>query len=145
MDYLIEENILSEFNEPILSYENDEINSLTYKIIGAAMNVYNNLGRGFLEAVYKDCLCIEFDKQKINYQKEKKFEITYEGIKIPHFYCTDFIIEDKLILEIKAQNLIIEENVKQTINYLAVSKCKIGLLINFGDNSLKYKRVILTK
>ena len=145
MDYLIEENILNEFNEPIVSYENDEINSITYSIIGAAMKVYNTIGRGFLEAVYKDCLCIEFDKQKINYQKEKKFEIIYDGIKIPHFYCTDFIVENKVILEIKAQNLIIEENVKQTINYLAVSKCNIGLLINFGDTSLKYKRIILTK
>lgn len=145
MDYLIEKHINNELNEPLLSCENEDINTLTYEIIGAAMNVYNNLGRGFLEAVYKDCLCIEFDKKRINYQKEKKFEIIYEGIKIPHFYCTDFIIENKVILEIKAQNLIIEENIKQTINYLAVSKCKIGLLLNFGENSLKYKRIILTK
>lgn len=145
MNFLIEENTQNELNEPLVSYENEEINSLTYSIIGAAMTVYNNLGRGFLEAVYKDCLCIEFDKRKINYQKEKKFEIIYEGIKIPHFYCADFIIENKVILEVKAQTLIIEENIKQTINYLAVSKCKIGLLINFGEGSLKYKRVILTK
>ena len=69
----------------------------------------------------------------------------YKGIKIKHHYVADFVFSDNIILEVKAQNQIIEQNFKQTINYLAVSKCRIGLLINFGESSLKYKRVILTK
>lgn len=145
VDYIIEEysgNFLMETpNKPLDS----EINALTYKIIGAAMEVYNTLGRGFLESIYKDCLSLEFSQKSISFQKEKKYEITYKGIKIPHHYYADFIIEDRVILEVKAQNLIIEENSKQLINYLAVKKCKIGLLINLGENSLKYKRFILTK
>ncbi len=68
----------------------------------------------------------------------------YKGVKIPRNYKADFVVEDKVVVEVKAQNLVIEENMKQLINYLAVSKCKVGLLINFGENSLKYKRVILT-
>ena len=144
MEYTIDEieslNVLKESDS-----NSDDLNSITYSIIGAAMEVYNTIGKGFLEAVYKDCLCIEFDKNGITYQKEKKYEITYKGIKIPRYYCADFLIEDKIIVEVKAQNMVIEENIKQTINYLAVSKCKIGLLLNFGENSLKYKRVILTK
>lgn len=90
-------------------------------------------------------MCIEFDKRNINYQKEKKYEIEYKGIKIPQYYTADFCIENKIILEIKAQNMVINENLKQTINYLAISKCEIGLFINFGESSLKHKRVILTK
>ncbi|MCW3078085.1 MAG: NADH:ubiquinone oxidoreductase [Bacteroidetes bacterium] len=145
MNYIVEENILDLVNDGDTEYALEHTNDITYEIIGAAMEVYNTLGKGFMESVYKDCLSIEFEKRNLGYQREKKFEVFYKGIKIPHFYLADFIIEDRIILEIKAQNLIIEENIKQTINYLAVSKCRIGLLINFGDSSLKYKRVILTK
>jgi GxxExxY protein len=88
---------------------------------------------------------IEFNKRKINYEREKKFEILYDGIRIPHSYKADFLVENRIILEIKAQKHIIEENTKQILNYLAVSKCKMGLLINFGEDSLRFKRFILTK
>jgi len=127
----------------VAEIELENYNDLSYKIIGACMEVYNTMGRGFLEAVYKDCLCVELEKRKIEFKKEKKFEIYYKSVKIPRAYFADFIIEDKIILEIKAQSGIIEENLKQTINYLAVSKCKIGLIVNFGESSLKYKRIIL--
>jgi GxxExxY protein len=143
MDYIIEENILSFTSEPSTDHSVD-LNDITYEIIGACMKVHNAIGKGFLEAVYMDCLSIEFNLRNINYEKEKKFDIIYEGIRIPHSYRADFVIENRIILEIKAQQNVIEENIKQTLNYLAVSKCKIGLLINFGENSLKYKRVILT-
>lgn len=143
--YITDRKCENMVHESPTDYTSDDTADLTYAIIGACMEVYNTIGRGFLEAVYKDCLAIEFEKRNLKYQKEKKFEIFYKGIKLPHSYNADFIIEEKIILEVKAQNIMIEENIKQTINYLAVSKCKIGLLINFGDSSLKYKRVILTK
>ncbi len=145
MDYIIEDLKEIMLNDPAENYSNNITDALTYNIIGAAMEVYNTIGRGFLESVYKDCLCVEFNLRKINYSKEKKFEIIYKGVKIPRSYTADFIIEESVVLEIKSQNNVIEENIKQTINYLAVSKCKIGLLINFGENSLKYKTVILSK
>lgn len=145
MDYIMEEYTDGFVNDLSLDYGSSEINSLTYNIIGASMEVHNTLGKGFSESVYRDCLCIEFEKKGIIYEKEKKFEIVYKGIKIPHYYFADFIIENKIVLEIKAHSMLLEEYTKQVINYLAASKCKIGLLINFGDNSLKYKRVILTK
>ena len=126
-------------------YGNKEINSLTHAIIGASMEVHNTIGRGFLESVYKDCLCLEFEKRKIAFQKEKQYDIYYKGIKIRHHYFADFLVEEKIIIEVKAQNHVIEENQKQLINYLAVSGCKIGLLINFGEGALKYRRFILTK
>jgi len=144
MDHFVNEDdnrLSEEFGE----YGNSEINDLTHSIIGASMEVYNTLGRGFLESVYKDCLCVEFERRNIRFQKEKRYDIHYKGVKIFHHYFADFIVDDKVIIEVKAQNYVIEENYKQIINYLAVSRCKIGLLINFGESSLKYRRFILTK
>lgn len=132
-----------EVQEPNGSY--GSINDVTYEIIGACMDVYNELGRGFLEVVYKDALEYELRKRNVQFEREKKFNIKYKDVLLPHFYLADFIIESEVVLEVKAQQGAIEENKKQGINYLAVSKCKIGLLINFGEQSLKYKRVILTK
>ena len=115
----------------------------TYKIIGICMEVHNQLGKGFSEVVYSDALEIEFIDNNIKYSKEKKFNISYKGNILPHKYRADFIINDSIVLEIKAIRCLTDSHVKQTLNYLAVSKLKIGLLINFGEHSLKYKRVIL--
>lgn len=145
MNYLIEDLSETYLNEAPSEYGENEINKLTYAIIGAAMEVHNTIGTGFLEAVYIDCLCLEFKKRKIVYQKEKKYDILYKGIKIAHHYYADFLIDNQLILEVKAQKMLLDENSKQIINYLAVSDCKFGLLINFGEASLKTKRFIFTK
>lgn len=107
------------------------------------MEVHNQLGKGFNEVVYSDALEIEFIDNNIKYSKEKKYNISYKGNILPHKYRADFIINDKIVLEIKAIQCLSSSHVKQTLNYLAVSKLKIGLLINFGEDSLKYKRVIL--
>lgn len=115
----------------------------TYKIIGICMEVHNQLGKGFNEVVYSDALEIEFIDNNIKYSKEQKFNISYKGNILPHKYRADFIINDKIVLEIKAIKCLTSSHVKQTLNYLAVSKLKIGLLINFGDDSLKYQRIIL--
>ena len=115
----------------------------TFKIIGICMEVHNQLGKGFSEVVYSDALEIEFIDNNIKYSKEQKFNISYKGNILPHKYRADFIINDTIILEIKAIQCLTSSHVKQTLNYLAVSKLKIGLLINFGEDSLKYKRVVL--
>ncbi|OBQ55844.1 GxxExxY protein [Tamlana sp. s12] len=115
----------------------------TYKIIGACMAVHRELGKGFNEIVYGDALEIELTDNNINFTREKQFNIVYKGNLLPHKYQADFIIEDKIILEIKAISSLTDSHTKQTLNYLAASKLKLGLLINFGEDSLKYKRVIL--
>lgn len=145
MDYTIEEFETVNVNDLLIEYGDPETNGLTYRIIGAAMEVYNTLGKGFSETVYQDCLCIEFEQKKIFFEKEKKFEVFYKGVRIPHYYFADFVVEGKVNLEIKANPLLLEEHTKQVLNYLAASKCKVGLIINFGENSLKYKRIILTR
>jgi len=145
MDYVIEEFEENTAADLSTDYGSPELNRVTYKIIGSAMEIYNTLGKGFSEGVYQDCLSIEFESKRITFEKEKKFEITYKGVRIPHYYFADFIVENKVVLEIKACSILLEDHTKQVLNYLAASKCKVGLLINFGESSLKYKRIILTK
>lgn len=106
------------------------------------MEVHRNLGHGFLEIVYKDAIEYEFNKNGIPYEREKKYEIDYKNIILSHYYYADFIVFNNIILEIKCAAGIIDEHIKQVLNYLAVSKCRLGLIINFGRESLEYKRLV---
>ncbi len=114
-----------------------------YTIIGCCMEVHKELGKGFTEIVYGGALEIEFRKQKIKYKREVKYQINYKNIILPHYYKADFVINDEIILEIKAIESLTKSHIKQTLNYLAASKLRLGLLVNFGEDSLNYKRVIL--
>ena len=114
-----------------------------YKIIGICMEVHTILGKGHSEIIYGDALEYEFKKNKIPYNREMKFNITYKEVILPHHYFSDFVIFDEIILEIKAIQQLSSSEIKQTLNYLAASKNKLGLLVNFGEDSLKYKRIIL--
>ena len=114
-----------------------------YQIIGICMDVHNILGGGFLEIVYKDAIEFEMRQKSIIYEREKQYDIIYKNILLPHKYFSDFTVFDKIILEVKAVDGIADEFIKRTINYLAVSKCKLGLIVNFGRDKLSYKRVVL--
>ncbi len=115
----------------------------TYRIIGKCMEVHNNLGAGFLEIVYKDALEYEFRKADIPFEREKMYEVNYKGIILPHKFYADFVVFDKIILEIKGIKAIAEEHIAQGINYLKVSGNRLALLVNFGELKLNYKRLIL--
>src|SRR5688572_26278114 len=95
MNYSIEEFGREQLNESFGEYGSGEINKLTHKIIGACMEVHNTIGRGFLESVYKDCVFMELAGQNLTFEKEKRFDIFYKGVKISHHYFADFIIENK--------------------------------------------------
>jgi GxxExxY protein len=116
----------------------------TYKIIGLAMEVHRSLGKGFLEIVYKDALELELSDNFIKFEREKPYIVKYKGRILKRKYIADFVVFGNLIMEIKAQSGIYEEDIKQTINYLACAKVPLGLIVNFGENSLTFKRVILT-
>ena len=115
----------------------------SFKIIGCCLEVYNTLGRGFLEIVYKDALEYEFIKNNIPYQREKEFPIPYKETILPHKFYADFTVYDKIILEIKHAEMISKEYIAKTLNYLTVSKYKLGLIVNFGESSLSHKRIVL--
>lgn len=115
----------------------------SYEIIGICMEIHNYLGPGFSEIVYKDALEIEFRRAKILYEREKEYEVIYKGIVLPHKFYADFVISDKIILEIKGKKEIAEIDVAQAINYLKVSENRLALLVNFGEPKLNYKRIVL--
>ena len=114
-----------------------------YSIIGICMEVHKILGKGHSEKVYGDALEYEFRKNNIPYSRESKFNIEYKEIVVPTYYFADFLVFDEIILEIKAIQELSKSEIKQTLNYLAASKNKLGILVNFGEDSLKYKRIIL--
>jgi GxxExxY protein len=114
-----------------------------FKIIGICMDVHKQLHRGLLEIVYKDALEYEFKLHDIPYIREKEYQIRYKNIVLPHKYYADFVAYENIILEIKACGGIIDEFIKQTLNYMAIAKSLLGLIINFGEESLKYKRLVL--
>jgi GxxExxY protein len=107
------------------------------------MEVHNNLGKGFLEIVYKDALEYEFRKNNIPFERKKEYVVNYKDIILPHKFYADFVVFDKIILEVKGMSGIAEEHIAQGLNYLKVSSCKLGLIVNFGELSLQYKRVVL--
>jgi GxxExxY protein len=115
----------------------------SYKIIGCCIEVYNILGKGFNEIIYKDALACEFSNRSISFEREKEFSIRYKDIVLPHKYFADFIVYEKIILEAKAIERLTPNHIKQCLNYLAASKMKLSLLVNFGEDSLKYQRVVL--
>lgn len=114
----------------------------SYKIVGICMEVYNNLGTGFLEVVYKDALEYELKNAGIKFEREKMYSVQYKEIILPHKFFADFVLFDKIILEVKAVAGIRDEFIAQAINYLKVSKNKLCLLVNFGETRLTYKRIV---
>jgi GxxExxY protein len=115
----------------------------SYQIIGICMEVHNNLGAGFSEIVYKDALELEFKNAKIEYSREKEYTVNYKGTILSHKFYADFVIFDKIILEVKGKNKIADEDIAQCINYLKVSGNNLALLVNFGEPKLNYKRIVL--
>jgi len=95
---------------------------------------------GFIEIVYKDALEYEFRKANIYYDRECEYEVNSKGIILPHKFYADFVVMDKAILEVKGAKSISDEFVARTINYLKVSELKLGLIVNFGEQKLSYKR-----
>jgi len=125
-------------------YNQDEypLQDETYELIGISMEIHRILGKGLLEIVYKDAFEYELIKRNIPYQREKECAIKYKDVILPHKFYVDFLVYDQIIVEMKSKAGIIEEHYAQVINYLGITKLEIGLIINFNEKSLKYKRVI---
>ena len=113
----------------------------TGKILNACMEVHNELGNGFLEPVYQEALEKEFILQKIPYEREKLLPIMYKGTKLDKEYFADFVCYDNIIVELKAVTTLVKAHKAQVINYLKAADKEIGLLVNFGCNSLKWERI----
>ncbi len=116
-----------------------------FLIIGAAMEVSNILGCGFLEAVYQEALAVEFRERDIPFEEQKHIQIHYKGKELQKEYIADFVCFQQIILEIKAIRRISEIEEAQILNYLKATKMPVGLIINFGDSHLEWQRFVCTK
>jgi GxxExxY protein len=117
---------------------------VTRKIIGAAMKVHSTLGNGFQEVIYQRALAIEMAKQGLSFQRELEMQIYYDGQEIGT-RRVDFLVEDKVMVELKALTTLEDVHLAQAINYLEAYKLEVGLLLNFGAKTLEYKRVVNSK
>ncbi len=117
-----------------------ERDELTYKVIGCAMKVHNTLGNGFQELIYQRCLAIELTKANVGFAREQEQTIFYEGIDVGTRRA-DFIVENRLIVELKAVINLEDVHLAQAKNYTVAYDYKLGLLINFGSQSLQYKLI----
>ena len=116
----------------------------SYKIVGAAFEVYNKLGHGFLEAVYQEALEIEFQRQGIPYEREKELKISYDDVELKQTYKADFVCYDKIIVELKAVSALEDAHRSQVYNYLHATGFKLGILLNFGKSGgLEIERIVL--
>lgn len=114
----------------------------SYEIIAACLEVYNTLGNGFLESVYKEALEYEFIERNNPYKRETTFFIPYKNKILTQKFNADFVVYDKIILEVKAVNDIVDRFFRQTLNYLSAANFKLGILANFGEDRFKYKRIV---
>ena len=116
-----------------------EDNELTGKIIGCAMKVHSTLGPGFLESVYKKALAHELRKAGLKVECEKPITVLYDGVPVGDF-SADMLVEDRVMLELKANQALAPANEVQLVNYLTATGIELGLLLNFGAAKLEFKR-----
>ncbi len=120
-------------------YDDEE----TFSIIGAAMAVHNELGEGFLEAVYQEALSLEFKERHISFEREAKLPVKFKKYTLETYYRADFLCFGSVIVELKAIKAITEKEQAQVINYLKATKLQRGIILNFANKKLEYKRVVL--
>ena len=118
------------------------LDGLTEKIIGGAFAVSNGLGHGFLEAVYKNALIIELEARDLSVRKERSFPVRYRDKQVG-FYLADLVVDNRVIIELKAVDGLSQNHTAQVLNYLKASGLPIGILLNFGKPRLEMKRILL--
>ena len=120
----------------------DQRDPETYAIIGAAMMVHRFLGKGFLEAVYREALGAELELRGIPFRREVEIPVYYRGLRLDIRYRADLVCFDRVLVELKALSRLTEVDDSQVLNYLKASRLERGLLLNFGSTSLQYRRFV---
>jgi GxxExxY protein len=117
--------------------ESEELDKITRSIIGAAIYVHNHLGPGLLESAYEACLAQQLAKRGLRVEKQKQLPVIFEGYRVDCGYRIDLLVENKIIVEIKAVEAVLSIHKAQLLSYLRLSGCKVGLLINFNVKMLR--------
>jgi GxxExxY protein len=113
-----------------------------YELVGICMEVHNELGSGLLEIIYKEAIEWGLDDRLIQYEREKEYPVYYKKHLLRKKFNVDLVVFDKIILEVKSKESISNEDIAQTINYLKLSLCRLGLIVNFGRSKLEIKRLV---
>ncbi len=116
-----------------------------FRLVGFCLEIHRELGKGHDEVIYKDALVVELRRARIPFDRELEYELSYKGVVLPHHCRADFVVWNKILFEAKAIEMLTDAHVKQVLNYLAASKLELGLLVNFGADSLEWKRVVLSR
>jgi len=106
----------------------------SYQITGACFEVYKEKGNGFLEAVYQECLAMEFQERQIPFAEQPILELEYKGKRLQQQYRPDFLCFDRIVVEVKANHGLMDEHRAQVVNYLKATGKQLGLLVNFGHH-----------
>jgi len=114
-------------------------------IIGFCMEIHRELCKGHDEILCKDALVVDLQRANMPFSREVGYEVRYKGVVLPHHYRADFVVWNKLLFEAKAVAQLTRAHVKQVLNSLAISKLRLGLLVNFGGDSLEWRRVVLSQ
>ena len=117
---------------------NQNVNSITQKIIGSAITIHKELGPGLLESSYEACMAYELAQQNLKVERQKGLPVIYHGVKLDCGYRIDFLVEDRVIVELKAVEKLEPIHEAQILSYLKLSNCEVGLLINFNVKLIKY-------
>lgn len=117
-------------------------NEITNKILKSAVDVHKSLGPGFVEKIYQRALAVELRSNKLNFEREKELKIIYKNIDLG-FEKVDFVVEEKVLVELKAVSEILDLHIAQILSYLKASKIEVGLILNFAKRRLEIKRVVL--
>lgn len=117
---------------------------ITYKVIASAMEVHNELGPGFPEEFYQRALAIEMERQGLSFEREKPLEVLYRDVSVGLFYL-DFLVEGAVVVEVKALGKLDSLHLEQVISYLVAAGREVGLLINFGEQSLRHRRILVPR
>ena len=115
--------------------------TISQRVIACAFDVSNTLGVGFLEKVYENALCVELRKDGLKFQSQNPIVVNYKGFQVGE-YIADIVVEDKLLLELKALSALISSHDAQVMNYLKATNLSVGLLLNFGRPKLGVKRIV---
>lgn len=126
-----------------MEFENNEFSDISYQLTGACFEVNRLMGAGLLEKCYQQALEIELRMRGIPFEREKRIEVFYKGIKLDLDYIADFIVDGRVIMELKAVSALDKNHEAQILNYMHLTGCRFGMLVNFGKRGAEIQRYVL--
>lgn len=128
--------------EPQMHTDEHGLNEITFKINGCAMDVLNKLGHGFHEKIYENALAVSFEKRNMMFSKQHPYPVMFEDVQVGLF-VPDFVVENQVVVELKAIDRITDHEKGQVLNYLKATGLRIGIILNFKQAKLEWQRVVL--